>query len=91
MHHVSNFWSIVFYFHYKVDKLMDELRNGTPLDVFDYIVFFKGLKSMEIDISLSDLNHFMNFEAPIFDKYWISCLCIHLPKMLPQTWACTFC
>jgi hypothetical protein len=48
---------------------MDELRNGTPLDVFDYIVSFKGLKSMEIDISLSNLDHFMNFEAPIFDKY----------------------
>ncbi len=55
---------------------MDELRNGTPLDVFDYIVFFKGLKSMEVDISLSDLDYFTDFEAPMFDK-WLDFMFVH--------------
>jgi hypothetical protein len=55
---------------------VDELRNGTPLNAFDYIVFFKGLKSMEIDISLSDLDHLTNFEAPIYDK-WLDFMFVH--------------
>ncbi len=55
---------------------MDELKNGTPLDVFDYIVFFKGLKNMEINISLSDLDHLTNFEPPIFDK-WLDFMLVH--------------
>ncbi len=57
MHHVSNFWFFFFYLHCRVDELVDELRNGTPLDAFDSIVFFKGLKNMEVNISLFDLNH----------------------------------
>ncbi len=68
MHHVSDFWSIVFYVHCRVDELVDELRNGTPLDAFDYIIFFKGFKSMEIDISLSNVDHLTNFEASMSDK-----------------------
>jgi hypothetical protein len=51
-----------------VDKLVDELYNGKFLNAFDYIVFFKGLKSMEIHISLFDLDHFTDFEAPMSDK-----------------------
>jgi hypothetical protein len=47
---------------------VDELRNGTPLDAFDYIIFFKGFKSMEIDISLSNVDHLTNFEASMSDK-----------------------
>jgi len=70
------FWSIIFYLHYKVDKLVDELRNGTPLNAFDYIIFFKGLKSMEIDISLFDIDHLTNFEAPISDK-WLDFMFVH--------------
>ncbi len=58
---------------------MNELKNGTPLDVFNYIIFFKGLKSMEFDISLSDLDHLTNFEAPMFDKW--------LDFMIVQTFA----
>jgi len=77
VHHVtSNFWFIAFYLHYKVDELVDELRNETPLDAFDYIMFFKGLKSMEIDISSSDLDHLTNFEAPIFNK-WLDFMLVH--------------
>jgi hypothetical protein len=76
MHHVSNFWSIFFYLHYKVDELVDELRNGTPLDVFDYIVFFMGLKNMEINISLSNIDHLTNFEAPMFNK-WLDFMLMH--------------
>ncbi len=55
---------------------MDELRNGTPLDVFDYIVFFKGLKSMEVDISFSDIDYLMDFEAPMFEK-WLDFMLVH--------------
>jgi hypothetical protein len=55
---------------------VDELRNGTPLDVFDYIVFFKGLKSMEVDISLSDLDYLTDFEAPMFEK-WLDFMLVH--------------
>ncbi len=44
---------------------MDELRNGTPLDAFDYIIFFKGLKSMEMNISLSNFD----FKAPMSNKW----------------------
>ncbi len=47
---------------------MDELRNGTPLDAFDYIIFFKGLKSMEINISLFNFDHLTNFKAPMSNK-----------------------
>jgi hypothetical protein len=38
------------YFFCKVDKLLDELRIDTILNGFEYIVFFKGLKNMEINI-----------------------------------------
>jgi hypothetical protein len=47
---------------------LDELKNGTPLNVFDYIIFFKGFENMEINISLTNLEHFTNFETPMFDK-----------------------
>jgi hypothetical protein len=36
----------------KVDKLSDELKNDATLDTLDYIIFFKGFKSMEIESSL---------------------------------------
>jgi hypothetical protein len=55
---------------------VDQLKNGTPLDAFDYIVLFKGLKSMEINISLSNLDHFMDFEAPMSDK-WLDYMLLH--------------
>jgi hypothetical protein len=55
---------------------VDELRNGKSLDAFDYIVFFKGLKSMEINISLFDLDHLTDFEAPMSDK-WLDFMLMH--------------
>jgi len=51
-----------------VDKLLDELRTDTTSDGLEYIVFFTGLKSMEINIFLLDLECFTNFEAPMCDK-----------------------
>ncbi len=48
---------------------MDELRNGTLLDAFDYIIFFKGLKSMEINIPLSNFDHLTDFKAPMSNKW----------------------
>jgi len=69
VHHVSNFWSIFFYLDWKVDKLVDELRNGTPLNVFDYIICFKGLKNMEINISLSNFDHLTDFKTPMSNKW----------------------
>jgi hypothetical protein len=47
---------------------LDELKNGTLPNVFDYIIFFKGFKNMEINISLNNFEHFMDFEAPMSDK-----------------------
>jgi hypothetical protein len=55
---------------------MDELKIGTPLDAFDYIVFFKGLKRMKVNISLFDLDHFTGFETPISDK-WLDFTVVH--------------
>jgi hypothetical protein len=55
---------------------VDELRNGTPKQAFDYIIFFKGLKSMEIDISLSNFDHLMDFKAPMFNK-WLDFMLVH--------------
>ncbi len=47
---------------------MDELKIGTPLDAFDYIVFFEGLKNMKVNISLFDLDHLTGFETPIWRR-----------------------
>ncbi len=55
---------------------MDELRNGTLLDAFDYIIFFKGLKSMEINISLSNFDHLTDFKAPMFNK-WLAFMLVN--------------
>jgi hypothetical protein len=48
---------------------VDELRNGTLLDAFDYIIFFKGLKSMEINISLFNFDHLMDFKTSMSNKW----------------------
>jgi hypothetical protein len=55
---------------------VDELRNGTLLDAFDYIIFFKGLKSMEINISLSNFDHLTDFKAPMFNK-WLAFMLVN--------------
>ncbi len=46
---------LITFFLYWVDELLDELRTNTSSNGLEYIVFFKGLKSMEIDIYLFDL------------------------------------
>ncbi len=51
--------------------MLDELKIDTTSDVF-----FKGLKNMEIDIFLCDLECFTKFEALIFDK-WLDFMLVH--------------
>jgi hypothetical protein len=48
---------------------VDELKNWTLLDAFDYIIFFKGLKSMEINIFLFNFDHLTDFKAPMSNKW----------------------
>jgi hypothetical protein len=55
---------------------LDELRIDTILNGFEYIVFFKGLRSMEINIFLCDFKCFTNFEAPMFDE-WLDFMLVH--------------
>jgi hypothetical protein len=55
------------------------------------LLFSRVSKYMEIDIFFSDIKHLIDFEAPIFDKCWISCLLIPLRKTSSQTRTCTFC
>ncbi len=42
----------------------------------DYIVFFNGFKTMEIDIFFSDIEHLIDFATPMFDK-WLDFMLIH--------------
>jgi hypothetical protein len=56
--------------------LLDELKNDATLNALDYIVFFKGFKSMEIDIFFIDIHHFIDFEAPMSNK-WLDFMLVH--------------
>jgi hypothetical protein len=38
--------------------------------------FFQRLQTMEVDISLYDFDHFMDFETPMFDK-WLDIMLVH--------------
>jgi hypothetical protein len=38
-----------------------ELKKGVSVETIDYIVFFKGLKSVEIEIVFNDVHNFTNF------------------------------
>jgi hypothetical protein len=70
---------------------VDEFRNGAPLDVFDYIVFFKGFITMEIYISLSNLDHLIDFETPMSDN-WLDFILMHtFAQNVASNKACTFC
>ncbi len=60
----------------RVDELLDGLRTDTTSDGLEYIVFFKGLKSMEINIYLCDLECLTNFEAYMLDK-WLVFVLVH--------------
>jgi hypothetical protein len=55
---------------------LDELKIDTTWDELEYIVFFKGLTSMEINIFLCDLESLTNFEAPMSDK-WLAFMLVH--------------
>jgi hypothetical protein len=55
---------------------LHELKNDTAPYAMDYIVFFKGFKSMEIDIFFSDIEHLIDFEAPMSDK-WLDFMLVH--------------
>jgi len=63
-------------FFNKVNELLDELKIDTTSNGLEYIVFFKGFKSMEIDVFLHDLQCLTNFEAPMFDK-WLDFMFVH--------------
>jgi hypothetical protein len=56
--------------------LLDELKNDTIPNALDYIVFFKGFKSMEIDIFFSDIKHLIDFETPMSNK-WLDFMLVH--------------
>ncbi len=67
-------WLVYFFcFHCRVDKLLNELKNDTTLN---YVIFFKGFKSIEIDIFFSDIEHFIDFETPMSNK-WLDFVFIH--------------
>jgi hypothetical protein len=40
-----------------------ELKKGVGVETIDYIVFFKGLKSVEIEIVFNDVQGLTNFQA----------------------------
>ncbi len=40
-----------------------KLKKGMNVETIDYIVFFKGLKSVEIEIVFNDIQSLTNFQA----------------------------
>jgi hypothetical protein len=40
---------------------LNELKKGENVETIDYIIFFKGLKNMEIDIGFNDVEDFTHF------------------------------
>ncbi len=42
---------------------MNELKKGVNVETIDYIVFFKGLKNMEIDIGFNDVEDVIHFQT----------------------------
>jgi hypothetical protein len=73
MQHASN---IISCFHCRVDKLLAKLKNDATINPLDYIVFLKGLKNMEIDIFLCDLECLTNLETPMSNT-WLDFMRIH--------------
>ncbi len=47
----------------KVDDILNELKKGVNMETIDYIVFFKGLKNMEIDIGFNDIEDLIHFQC----------------------------
>jgi hypothetical protein len=53
-----------------------ELKKGVSVETIDYIVFFKGLKSVEIEIVFNDVQSLTNFQAQ-FNDTWFDFMFIH--------------
>ncbi len=47
----------------KVDDILNELKKGVNMETTNYIVFFKGLKNMEIDMGFNDVEDLTRFQA----------------------------
>jgi len=62
---------------YRVDDILNELRKGVNVETTDYIVFFKGLKNMEIDIGFNDVEDLTHFQAQLSDT-WLDFMLIHI-------------
>jgi hypothetical protein len=45
----------------RVDDLLNELKKGVNMETTNYIVFFKGLKNMEINIGFNDVEDLIHF------------------------------
>lgn len=53
-----------------------ELKKCVSVETIDYIVFFKGLKSVEIEIVFNDVQSLINFQAQLNDT-WFDFMFIH--------------
>ncbi len=42
-------------------------EKGVNMETIDYIIFFKGLKNIEIDIGFNDVEDFIHFQAQLSD------------------------
>jgi hypothetical protein len=60
----------------RVDDILNELKKGVNMQTTDYIVFFKGLKNMEIDIGFNDVEDLIHFQAQLSDT-WFNFMLIH--------------
>jgi len=49
---------------------MNEPKKGVNMETIDYIVFFKGLKNMEIDIGFNDVEDLTHFQAQLSDTWF---------------------
>jgi hypothetical protein len=52
------------------------LNKGVSVEITNYIVFFKGLKSMEINIGFSDIQSVTNFQSQLNDT-WLDFMFVH--------------
>jgi len=53
-----------------------ELKKGVSMETINYIVFFKGLKNVEIEIVFNDIQSFTDFQAQLNDT-WFDFMLIH--------------
>jgi len=53
-----------------------ELKKGVSVETIDYIIFFKGLKSVEIEILFNDIQSLTNFQAQLNDT-WFDFMLVH--------------